>query len=70
MLILKWRQRYLERFEGISTELYPLSEERKGNRDARCQNLCGSNEFKNGQSEAVQSNITGLWVTEFFTCFI
>lgn len=28
-LILKWRQRYLQRFEGRSTELYPLSKEKK-----------------------------------------
>lgn len=27
MLHLKWRQRYLERLEGRSTELYPFSEE-------------------------------------------
>lgn len=33
MLILKWRQRYLERYEERSAELYPLSEEGKGNRD-------------------------------------
>lgn len=33
VLILKRLQRYLERFEGRSTELYPLSEERRRNRD-------------------------------------
>lgn len=33
MLILKWRQRYLERFKERSAELYPLSEEGKRNRD-------------------------------------
>lgn len=30
MLILMWRQRYLERFKERSTELYPLSEEERG----------------------------------------
>lgn len=34
MLILKWLQRYLERFEGRSTELYPLSEEGKRKRNS------------------------------------
>lgn len=38
MLILKRRQRYFERFEESSTELYPLSEGETGNRDnVRCQ---------------------------------
>lgn len=30
MLILKCRQRYFERFEERSVELYPLSEEKEG----------------------------------------
>lgn len=68
MLILKWLQRYLERFEARSTELYPLSEEGKRNRDVCCcQNLWGSNEFRIRQSEAVRSNITVLWVAHLFT---
>lgn len=40
MLILKRLQRYLERFEGRSTELYPLSEEGKRNRDAPAARIC------------------------------
>lgn len=40
MLILKRLQRYLERFEGRSTELYPLSEEGKRNRDAAAARIC------------------------------
>lgn len=40
MLILKWRQRYLERFEGRSTELYPLSEDGKRNRDTVAARIC------------------------------
>lgn len=40
MLILKWLQRYLERFERRSSELYPLSEEGKRNRDAAAARIC------------------------------
>lgn len=40
MLILKGCQRYLERFGERSTELYPLSEDEKGNRDTVTARIC------------------------------
>lgn len=43
MLNLKWRQRYLEWFEGRSTKLYPLSkEEGKRNRNCAVARICES----------------------------
>lgn len=67
MLILKWRQRYLERFEGRSTELYPLSEEGKRNRDIVAARICEARL----NLELDKARLHGQTLpSHFFTCFI
>lgn len=66
MLILKGLQRYLERFEVRSSELYPLSEERKRTRDSAAAKIC---KWILNLVKLRQLDITVLWAVLFFFSF-
>lgn len=70
MLILKGRQRYLERFGERSTELYPLSEEEKGNRDTVAARVCEAQMNLESDKERLYSQTLASCGSLIYTHFI